>query len=171
MLISLSYVVAAVALAAPAKQDLKAAPEVAAISACRAVADAAARLACFDQAVGALDTALANQQLTVLTRNDVRQTKRSLFGFSIPKLPFFGGKDDGEPDIKQVTAKVAGLRSLGYGKWQVRLEDGAVWQTIEPFASDYEPRSGSNVTIKQGMLGNYFLAFSGVPSVRGRRVS
>ena len=105
----------------------------------------------------------------MLTRKDVSETKRSLFGFSVPKLPFFGGDD--EPESKQIVAKISSVRSTGYGKFQFKLEDGALWETTESSTFGEMPSTGENVTIKRGTMGNYFLLFRGIKPLRGRRVS
>lgn len=163
----LTIAMAAAAAAAPAGQA-PAPSEISAFAACRAIADSQRRLACYDAASQRLEQAIAARELTVLSRTEVRQTRRSLFGFYLPRLPFFGGDDQA---IKQITAKVVSVRSAGYGKWQFRLEDGAVWETTESSVDGFVPERGASVTIKQGVLGNYFLLFPGENALRGRRVS
>lgn len=143
--------------------------EISAITACRAIADSQRRLACYDSATQRLEQAISSKELTVLSRTDVRRTRRSLFGFSMPNIPFLsGGGDDVD---RQITAKLARVRSMGYGKFQFALEDGAVWETTEPESSGDMPRTGQNVTIKRGALGNYFILFHNMRAVRGRRIS
>ena len=154
--------------AAPAQQRATSS-EITALTACRAIAEPQARLACYDKAAGNLEQAIATKQVTVLTRKDVSETKRSLFGFSVPKLPFFGGDD--EPESKQIVAKISSVRSTGYGKFQFKLEDGALWETTESSTFGEMPSTGENVTIKRGTMGNYFLLFRGLKPLRGRRVS
>jgi hypothetical protein len=143
--------------------------QVSAVTACRKIVDSQARLACYDSAAASLEQAVATRQVTVLTRSDVQQTRRSLFGFALPKLPFFGGDD--EPAAKQLTAKVASVRSTGYGKWQFKLEDGATWETTESMNFGEAPSVNGKVTIKRGTMGNYFIIFDGLQPVRGRRIS
>jgi hypothetical protein len=155
-------------MAAPAAGSAPPPSQISAFTACRAIADPQRRLACYDNASQQLERALASKELSVFSRNDLRQTRRSLFGFTLPKLPFLGG--DGEVE-KQITAKLASVRSSGYGKWQFRLEDGALWETTEPTIDGMVPARGESVTIKTGVLGNYFIIFEGMGAVRGRRVS
>lgn len=143
--------------------------EISAITACRAINDSGRRLACYDSAMQRLEQAISTKELTVVSRTDIRRTRRSLFGFGLPNIPFLSGGGD-EAD-KQITAKLARVRSLGYGKFQFALEDGAIWETTEPENSGDMPRTGQNVTIKRGALGNYFILFPGMRSVRGRRIS
>jgi hypothetical protein len=138
--------------------------------ACRAMTDSAARLACYDRAVGNLQQAVAARDVVIISAADVRKTRRSLFGFTVPKLPFFGGNDD-TPEAKEIVTKVAGARSLGYGKWQIRLEDGAMWETTEGFREGDIPGVGDSIRITKGALGNYFMSVSGSKSVRARRLS
>ena len=157
--------------AAAAQPSAAAAPpsEISAITACRAIADSERRLACYDSASQRLEQAITTKELTVLSRADVRRTRRALFGFGFPNIPFLGG--GGAEADKEITAKLSRVRSLGYGKFQFALEDGAVWETTEPENSGDSPRTGQNVTIKRGTLGNYFILFQNMRAVRGRRIS
>src|SRR5690348_11471763 len=58
---------------------------------CRKIADPAARLQCYDAGVDNLNAAVKSGSIVVVDREDVRKTRRSLFGFTLPKLPFFKG--------------------------------------------------------------------------------
>ena len=62
-----------------------------AVLACRSETDPQARLQCFDRTSGALATAAQSGAVVVVDREEVRRTRRSLFGFSLPRLPFFRG--------------------------------------------------------------------------------
>jgi hypothetical protein len=159
--------------AAPAKDRPKvpeqAAEPVRAIEACRQVSEAAARLACYDEASASLSAAVERKDVVVLDRQDIRDTRRSLFGFSLPRLPLFRG-ESGEEQT-EITATIARASSLGMGKWQLRLEDGAVWQTTEGGGFMRDPKAGQKVVIKKGTLGNYFIRIDGQRGVRGKRES
>ena len=88
------------------------------IVAFRALADAGARLTCFDAATKALEDATDNRQIVMLNQDDVRKTKKSLFGFSLPKIPFFGESNaEQEAEFKQVEGDLAGVQSIGAGKY------------------------------------------------------
>ena len=138
--------------------------------ACRAMTDDAARLACYDRAVGNLQQAVASREVVIVNSADVRKARRSLFGFTLPKLSIFGDKDD-TPEVKEIRTKITSVRSLGYGKWEIRLEDGARWETTERLRMGEVPEVGDAIRISKGALGNYFLSVAGGSSVRARRVS
>jgi hypothetical protein len=139
------------------------------IGACREIDSPEARLACYDKAAGALTDALAQKELVVLDRQQVRETRRSLFGFSLPRLALFGGGDgdDGRDDPEEIGTQIRSLRSLGYGKWVIGLPDGARWQTTDAVQSGIGV--GQPITIKKAALGGYFIRF-GIRSVRAVRV-
>lgn len=137
------------------------------IGACRAISSAEARLACYDKAAAAFNEAIAQKDVVVLDRQQVRDTRRSLFGFSLPKLSLFGGGDDGRDDAKEIQTKVANLQSLGYGKWLIGLPDGARWQTTDSVQSKISV--GEAITIKMGALGGYFIRVDD-RSVRALRI-
>jgi hypothetical protein len=154
--------------AKPKAQDARSNSLIQALSACRGVADEKARLACFDQASARLAEAVDKQELVVLDRQEINQTRRGLFGFSVPNIPLFRG-ESGEQESKLETT-IAGASSLGAGKWQIRLEDGAIWQTNESRLNLSDPQPGQKIVIQRGTLGNYFLRINGQRGIRGRRV-
>ena len=136
---------------------------------CRSLTDQASQLACFVEASDRLTRAVEAKELTLLDRGDVRETRRSLFGFSLPKLKLFGGDKDDDPEFSEVVTTVVRVRPLEYGKLSFTLPDDAVWQTTEPVKK--QPRSGSQVKIKQASMGSYFISFDGGRTVRGIRVN
>ncbi|HEX9964203.1 MAG TPA: hypothetical protein VGB04_04390 [Allosphingosinicella sp.] len=138
------------------------------LSACRAIADEKARLACYDAASERLAQAVERKELVVLDRQEINETRRSLFGFSVPNIPLFRG--EGGEQESQLETVIAGASSLGSGKWQIRLEDGAIWQTNEGWLGLADPRPGQKIVIKRGTLGNYFLRINGQRGIRGKRV-
>ncbi|MEO6580428.1 MAG: hypothetical protein ABIN83_04685 [Sphingomicrobium sp.] len=137
------------------------------VIACRSLTDSAQRLACFDQSVRNLETAVAGQELVMFSAREIKEARRSLFGFSVPKLPFFGDQDEEVEHQSTIT----GSRALGYGKWQIRLEDGAWWETTEATRNMEAPMNGSKIRIRRGALGNHFMSIGGIGTVRGRRIS
>lgn len=138
---------------------------------CRAIVEDARRLACFDQAAAALLTASKSGEVTVVDRSQLRQARRSLFGFSLPRLPFLQGDRSAEDDSGTLETTVRSVRSLGYGRVQVVIADGnAVWETTESYSTFDAPKAGEKVTIRRGPLGSYMLRFAGQRAVKGRRV-
>jgi len=137
---------------------------------CRGLADDAARLRCFDAAAAALTDAAGSGKVVVVEREDVRRVRRSLFGFSLPKVPFFSGDDTAEDGQEEITAKIAAAGPIGYDKYQIRLEDGAMWQTTEGSSAIDVPRSGDTVVIKRGPLGSYMMRINGQRGVKAKRV-
>jgi hypothetical protein len=158
-----------VAEAAPAPAPLPAGLK--GLADCRAITDNGARLACYDAATAHLETAVSKHDVVVLNREDMRATRRGLFGFTLPKTSLFGrtGPDSEKDDVAEIDATVTSASSLGYGIWRIRLDDGAVWETTE--AVDWrDPRPGSKIHLKRGLLGNYFMTIESGRAVRSRRV-
>ena len=67
---------------------------------CRGIADKDQRLACYDAAAGALEEAEKKKDLVVVDRKEIRETKNSLFGFTLPKIGLFG---DGDKDDEKLS--------------------------------------------------------------------
>ncbi len=113
-------------------------------------------------------------QLVVLDKAELQKTRRSLFGFSLPKLPFLGGSDDekDEPgeNITEIDAKIASTRSLADGRWQFVLDDESTWQTTEPSDAG-SGTSGMPIHLRKAALGSYFGKIGQRRAVRMKRVS
>ncbi|MCL6730055.1 type VI secretion protein [Sphingomonas hankyongi] len=171
-----TFVLAAAAAAAapanPATADLSKSGLVIAVEACRQVADNAARLACFDRAVGELATARAKGDVAVVDRKQVQEVRRSLFGFGGLKLPFFGGKDQdrGEAEQKELNSTLAAFRPISNGYIRFDLtEPQSTWESIEP-TSVFEPKKGTKVHISRGAFGSYWAEIANQPAVKVRRI-
>ena len=137
------------------------------LGACRAIAADAERLRCFDRTAAAVVDAEQKKDIVVLDKAEVRKTKRSLFGFSLPSIKLFGdGKDDDA--LKQVVGTMLNSVSLPGGLIRFELEGGGVWESTE--GAMVMPRKGDVVTIKAGALGSYVATAPGRRSLRVRRV-
>ena len=65
---------------------------------------------------------------------------------------------------------VASASALGFGKYRVRIEDGAIWETTEGWPTLREPRRGDTVVIKRGSLGSYLMKIDGQRGLKAKRV-
>lgn len=166
LLFSTALVIAAPGLAAEAPRP--AALE--ALRVCQAITADADRLACYDRAAAALSSSVEKKEVIVLDQQEVKKTKRSLFGFTLPKIGLFSDndKDRETPEFTQIETTIKGVRGLGYGKFSFTIDDGAVWQTTE--AGPMMPKPGDTVLIKKAALGSYFIKFGKQRAVKGMRV-
>lgn len=146
-------------------------PLVGALEACRSVADAAQRLACFDKAAANLLAATQSGEVSVVDRGQLRQARKSLFGFGMPKLPFFSGDRSADEASDEIKSTIRSARAIGNGKFRIVIADGdAVWETTESFTTFDDPEPGQEIVIKRGPLGSYMLKVDGQRGVKGRRV-
>ncbi|MFL6723562.1 MAG: hypothetical protein ACJ8FC_08850 [Sphingomicrobium sp.] len=162
---------AALSTSTLAKEPPKTSPLVGALQTCRALADPTQRLACFDKEAGALLDAAQKGDVAVVDKSEVRQARKSLFGFAMPKVPFFSGDDtaDAVSDTLETTVKSAS--GIGYGKFRIIVAEGdAVWETTETYGTMRDPRAGDKILIKRGPLGSYMLRIGSNRGVKGRRV-
>lgn len=124
--------------------------------ACKNIAAAEQRLACFDEKVAALESAQTNNQVVIADREQVREARRGLFGLSLPRIRLFEGDGDEGDQVDQVEGKIASARASRGGKWVIKLEDGAVWQqTDSPRSTSRKPKDGDTIVIKRGSLGSF----------------
>ena len=155
------------AVAAPRARDAAAAV-VAELTGCKAIADNTARLACFDAATAKLAAATAAGDVKIIDREDIRETRRSLFGFELPHVAFFKGDDTAGDTPASIDTTIKAVGAAEYGKFTITMEDGAVWRTTEPLPRD--PRVGMAVHIKRGALGNYFMQVAAMRFVTAQRI-
>ena len=142
--------------------------QIKALLACRAMADPAQRLSCFDRETAGIDRALASKDLVVVDKQKASEARRSLFGFSVPSFgSLFGGDED---EISQIDSTVASARRNVEGGWTVTLADGSVWSQTDDTPVALAPRKGDKITVRRRALGSYTLAIGKQPGVKVRRV-
>jgi hypothetical protein len=141
---------------------------------CRAIADDAAKLQCFETATASLEQAVEAREVVVVDREQVRESRRRLFGLDLPRLPIFGGGggDDDDDDADDVSSLEGVVASVGWnslGKYIIRLEDGGTWHQTDDRHLGVEPRRGNKVVINRGALGSYMMRVNGQPGMRVKR--
>jgi hypothetical protein len=180
-------------LAIPAALLLLAAPGVHAqndVTHCVPIADAAARLACFDAATrgsqrtatdeapsagttapspaaaaasasaGAPVAAAAKSADTAPKATDATTDDDSEFGLT---------KQENGPE--RITATVRSVASHTVpGRWVVTLDNDQVWEQRETTAANRRPRPGDSVTIEQSSFGSYLMITTGRGSSRVKRI-
>jgi hypothetical protein len=165
---------APMAFAAPNPAPAARAPELQAIVDCRALTDRDARLNCYDAAAAKLDQAEAAGQVVVVDREQVRRVRKEVFGLELPSLDIFSSLTKKTPggageEVDRITATVKTAWRGGDGRWNLELDNGAVWRQVDdsPFAND--PHAGSKVEIRKGALGSYFMKVDGQPAFKAHR--
>ncbi|MEQ1547663.1 MAG: hypothetical protein ABL918_03325 [Chakrabartia sp.] len=143
------------------------------LAACRALSDPAARLSCFDDAAAKLDAAVASKDLYMIDRAQVRETRRTLFGLSLPNLGLFGGDKDDETaaanEITQIDSTLKSVSSNANG-WVITLEEGSTWQQIDGEMLALRPKPGMKIVVKKGALGSFKMAIGPQPSIKVKRI-
>jgi hypothetical protein len=135
---------------------------------CRNITEPSARLACYDQKSNALDEAQRNEQLIVTDVETMKEARRGLFGFNLPKLKIFGTKS--EDEVQEINTKIASAYVRG-GKWLVVLDDGAKWQQSDSEELRRAPVAGMPIKIKKAAMGSFFVNVDGQRAVRMKRVN
>ncbi|PZO72361.1 MAG: hypothetical protein DI636_00945 [Pelagerythrobacter marensis] len=162
---------------AAAQEPVTAAP-LDGISQCRSITAEAARLACFDREVTALEEAVRREDVRLVSRHDVERTRRGLFGFSLPRIGLFGGgrdEDEDESDelaeLETLTSTITEVRATGPDSWLFRIADGrALWQITNAPSRLRPPQAGQTVVFQRATLGSYFIRLNGQIGVKGKRV-
>lgn len=137
---------------------------------CRSIADPTERLACYDTKVAAIDEAEKKDELVLADKNAMKEARRGLFGFSIPKLKILG--NDGKEEEKfELVAKIDSAYQANPGKWTVVLDDGARWVQIDTQVLTKNPKPGQEIKIRPAAMGSYFANINGQRAIRMRRVN
>jgi hypothetical protein len=142
--------------------------------ACRSTRDGAERLACYDREVAALDTAASNADVVVLDRAQVRETRRTLFGFPVPDTKLFsarkGPQDDADRALDRLDTVVVKIGQLGDGRVAFTVEGGARWiQTDDRLFSPARTKPGAKVRIEKAAFGSFFATFERGSTIRVKR--
>ena len=138
---------------------------------CRTITDPQERLACYDREVPALAAAEQTNEIRVVDRQQMRQTRRSLFGIALPDLGgVFGGSDGDEEGGNEINATIQSARADGYGKWTFVLDDGARWQQIDTRNLSSDPRPGQPIRIRRAAMGSFLANVNRQIAIRVRRI-
>lgn len=141
---------------------------------CRAIADNVARLACYDAQVAAVQTAEQAREVRIVDREQMREARRGLFGFSLSNLRLFGGGNDDDDnsqrteEVTEIVANVASARWTRDGGLAFSLDNGQHWrQTDSRYSGTVSP--GQSVRIRRAALGSFMASIEGRPAMRVRR--
>lgn len=150
---------------------------------CVAIADDAARLACYDRAMGhtaapkpapVAPTATAAPAATSAAAAPAAPVKKDPvgeFGLSEQakqaKDPAKAAEAAAAPD--SITGRVMSVRWRKYGEFVVTLDNAQVWAQTEPMPSAVV-RVGDTVTIKKALFGSYTLVTAGRIGTKVRRI-
>lgn len=136
--------------------------------ACRQISATEARLACFDAAAAAFETAEREGEVTVIDQARARETRARLFGLSLGSANLFGNLRQDAP-VEAIETTVVSARQDSRGQWTFNLADGSIWRQIDDERVAGRTGPGASVRIRQGAMGSYLLSVSGSRSVRARR--
>lgn len=134
---------------------------------CSAIAEDAARLACFDTAVASVIAQQDSGEITVVEKEDIETTRRSLFGFSLPKIGLFGSSDDKADEILQ--SRITGLRRVRNDYWEITIEEGSVWRAANT-PRRFKPQVGDPVELEAAAMGSFWFRVDGSHGVKARRI-
>lgn len=173
MALGLSLSVAALAFNAQAQDQSAPSPQgnyLDRLKECQAVENNDERLACYDQAVGRVVKATEEGEVRLLDSEDVKKTRRSLFGFNLPKIGIFGGGDD-EDEKELLTSTITNVRYYENDAFIFRIEEGdAVWRVSDAPMRLARVKVGDTVEFERAALGSYWVRINGQNGVKGRRI-
>ena len=121
--------------------------------ACRSIADPAARLACYDRAMG---TGAANSRASAVTTED--------------KAPEAAARPLATPSVREANARredqarptragrIAAVSPIRHGYYRLELDDGRAYETTVTGAP---PPAGASVQIRRTFLGTTFFDIKG----------
>jgi hypothetical protein len=137
---------------------------------CQKIAQVDARIACYDQAVTALQAAIASRDVVMADRAEVQKTQRSLFGFALPatRLLGLGGRDDAQ-ELGRIEATISAVKGTRNG-WQITFAEQGTWVQTDLRELAIAPRVGNAAIIAKGALGSFTIRVDGQPPIKFRRI-
>lgn len=175
----LTIAIAVAALGAPALAQDEPESPLTAVYACADLTDDAARLACYDAAVGNIRSREEAGEVAVVDREQVARTQREAFGFRVPSLssliPNFSSGNDGDGgdsgEVDSIQAAVADYDYSPSGMLRVELANGQTWEQIDPERVRIYGRGPFQAEVRRASMGSYQLIIVGrTRAIRVRRV-
>ena len=160
---------AATAIATPAFGQASAERQLGDVQACRAIADVAQRVACYDRA-SAPGAAPAQAARAPAPPPPPPPTPEEQFGRSPeharpvppPPPPPQQARAVEPQQLDQIQAKIVSLRSDALGRLSFVLDNGQTWRMTESEGVLDLPSRGDAVTIRRGAIGGYRLDWGSV---------
>lgn len=137
---------------------------------CRSIAETQARLACFDAKAAALAAATAQRTIIVTDKEELRKTRRGLFGFAMPSSGLLATAVGQDEEIKKFETTVTSARRNRDGGWIVALATGGTWEQTDSRELALAPKANQKVEITRGALGTFFVSIDGQIALRMRRI-
>lgn len=146
---------------------------------CARIADATARVACYDRNIGA-DIAQGGQAARAggVAASPVPTPPAPSSPVAAQPLPQFGANQlpaSPRPEsqrVDRIKATVSAATQRAPGIWLLTLADGTQWQLVDAAPGSFDPpRKGSEIEIAAASLGSYILRYRGQTGLRIRRVS
>jgi len=133
---------------------------------CRAIVADAERLACFDRLAGRVSA----NEVVVIDRKRLSQERQKRFGLPAQEDGALAAATSGRvAEVREFSGKVkAAQRASDYGRWNIELADGTVWQSID--VSAFGPAAGAAITIRRASLGGFRASVPGRPSFLVKRL-
>ncbi len=143
---------------------------IASLKACQEIAEPSARLACFDSSVSVMVSANDAGELRLLGQEEMSQTRRRLFGFSLPRIGLFGG-GKGDEEMETLESTITRVRYIRDDAFTFEIaEGGATWQVTNAPTRLRQVRVGNRVEFQRAALGSYFIRIDGQIGVKGKRI-
>ena len=143
------------------------APELQRLFECKTITESAARLACYDVAAETLELAERQGEIVVVERERVLESRRALFGFTLPDVSsLLGGDADRLDEVETTLERASYVPGAG---WTFHLADGSIWRQIDTTSLQFRATAGLPIKIRRGAMGTYFLKVSNNPAVRAKR--
>ena len=139
---------------------------------CRALPGQSERVTCYDAKVGALLGAVEAGDVRLVDREDVRKTRRQLFGIAMPEVDILKAdeKENQDEDSALFETTITSSRQIAPTTWRFTTIEGAVWEINNPPRKIGPFKAGDKVVFKKASLGYYFIRINGQIGVKGRRV-
>lgn len=137
------------------------------LAACRAIADTAARLTCFDRESAALEAAERSGAVVIVDQEQVREARRRRFGFTMPSLPMF--EFGGGAEVENVSSTLRTATQNGFGVWTFELEDGSIWRQSDSERITARLRPGAQVVVRKAAFGSFLMNVNDAPAIRVNR--
>lgn len=148
------------------KQVAQGSPRIDALVKCRQIADPVQRLACYDNNVAPLETAIAKKDILIVDRSRAEAANRSLFGFGTSGFGQFLGLGD----LDHIESTVVSSGFNQDGGVTVTLADGSRWSQQDDKPMWGEIKKGAKVKIVRGTLGSYIVRIQGQVGFKAIRI-
>jgi hypothetical protein len=108
--------------------------------------------------------------VVVVDREQLRKTRKTLFGLVLPNLSIFGDDNADQEGITNLETTIKTVSRNPYGRWIFDLAEGGRWMQNDSRNLAVDAKPGQPISIRRAAMGSYLANVNKQTAIRVERL-